>query len=63
MLSAEETVEHLLHYNRVEFDEFGESLDDFVLDEEKKQQNVKLLKWYNYDYQVLKRSQEACYLF
>lgn len=40
MLSAEETVEHLLHYNRVEFDEFGESLDDFILVEEK---NTKMI--------------------
>ena len=31
VLSAQETVEHLLHYDGVEFDQFGEGLDDFVL--------------------------------
>lgn len=35
VLGAQEAVEHLLHYNRVEFDQFGESLDDFVLKENK----------------------------
>lgn len=35
VLSAQEAVEHLLHYNRVEFDQFGKSLDDFVLPEKK----------------------------
>lgn len=31
VLSAQETVEDLLHYDRVEFDQLGESLDDFTL--------------------------------
>ena len=31
VLSSQQTVEHLLHYNGVEFDELGESLDDFIL--------------------------------
>lgn len=37
VLSAQETVEHLLHYNRVEFDQLRESLDDFILYETNKQ--------------------------
>lgn len=35
VLSAQQTVEDLLHYDRVEFDQLRESLDDFVLHEEK----------------------------
>lgn len=36
VLSAQEAVEHLLHYNRIEFDQLGESLDDFILHEKNK---------------------------
>lgn len=35
MLSPQQTVEHLLHNDGVEFDELGESLDDFTLHQEK----------------------------
>lgn len=31
VLSAQEPVEHLLHHDRVEFDQLGESLDHFIL--------------------------------
>lgn len=36
MLSAQQTVEDLLHYNRVEFDQLWECLDDFILREKNK---------------------------
>lgn len=35
VLSAQEPVEHLLHHDRVEFDQLGQSLDDFILHQEK----------------------------
>lgn len=41
VLSPQQTVEHLLHHDGVEFDELGESLDDFALDKEKRNVNRK----------------------
>lgn len=35
VLSAQQPVEHLLHHDRVEFDQLGQSLDDFILHQEK----------------------------
>lgn len=31
VLSSQQTVEHLLYYYRIEFDQLGESLDHFML--------------------------------
>lgn len=33
VLSSQETVKHFLYHNRVEFDQLGQSLDDFILGE------------------------------
>lgn len=44
MLSPQQTVEHLLHHDGVEFDELGESLDDFTLYTEKKNVNHIVVK-------------------
>lgn len=40
VLSAQETVEDLFHYDRVEFNELGQSLDDFILHEKNKQNDT-----------------------
>ncbi len=48
VLSAQQAVEDFLHYDRVEFDQFGESLDDFILDQRNNQKPlVTLLKTCN----------------
>lgn len=44
MLSPQQTVEHLLHHDRVEFDELGKSLDDFTLYTEKINVNQTVVK-------------------
>lgn len=40
VLSAQETVEDLFHYDWVEFNELGQSLDDFILHEKNKQNDT-----------------------
>lgn len=40
MLSPQQPVKDLLHYNRVQFDKFGQSLDDFVLHEKNKKNQI-----------------------
>lgn len=37
VLRPQQTVEHLLHHDGVEFDELGESLDDLALHKKKPQ--------------------------
>lgn len=44
MLSPQQTVEHLLHHDGVEFDELGEGLDDFTLYKEKTNANLNRVK-------------------
>lgn len=40
VLSPQQPVKDLLHYNRVQFDKFGKSLDDFVLHEKNKKNQI-----------------------
>lgn len=40
VLSPQQPVKDLLHYNRVQFDKFGQSLDDFVLHEKNKKNQI-----------------------